>query len=479
MLNDRVSSLLFEHLGFEPTNDQTVAIQGLAEFIRLPVSEHLFLLKGYAGTGKTSLIAALVKALPSMGLKSVLLAPTGRAAKVLGGFSGKIATTIHRKIYRRQSFKEGVERYSLNDNLHVNTLFIVDEASMIPAISDHGSRSVFGSGNLLDDLLEFVFSGNRCKLIFVGDTAQLPPVGSPLSPALDPDFLRGRYFYETTAIELTNVVRQAKASGILHNATELREMLRHNVGFQPRFEVDGFPDVVRLNGPEVEEALNDAYGEFGYDGCMVVTRSNKRANLYNQQIRARIKWQEDNVSGGDLMMVVKNNYFWLDDKSKPGFIANGDIIEIERVSGEQEMYGFKFADSIARLVDWPEEPEMEVRLLLDTIHSESPSLNQAESQRFFESVMEDYQDVPTRRERYAQLKQNPYFNALQVKFAYAITCHKAQGGQWDAVFIDQGYINEDMMNREYLRWLYTAVTRASKRLYLVNFPKEYYGESSE
>lgn len=465
---------MYRHLPFEPTADQETAISGIAHYLRIPHNEHLFVLKGYAGTGKTSLVATLVRALPDMGMKSVLLAPTGRAAKVLGGFSGKIATTIHRKIYRRQSFAGGVERYSLNDNLHANTLFIVDEASMIPAITEQSGNSVFGSGNLLDDLLEFVFAGHRCKLIFVGDTAQLPPVGSPLSPALNPDFLKQRYFFECTTVELTQVVRQAKASGILHNATALREMLRTNDGFQPQFELKGFPDVVRLSGPEVEEALNDAYGEYGYEGVMVVTRSNKRANLYNQQIRARIKWQEDRISGGDFLMVVKNNYFWLDDKSKPGFIANGDIVVVSRISGQHEMYGFEFADCICQLVDWPDEPEMEVRILLDTITSEGPSLTRDDAQRFFETIMEDYQDVPTRRERYALLKQNPYFNALQVKFAYAITCHKAQGGQWDAVFVDQGYINDDMMNREYLRWLYTAVTRASKRLYLVNFPKEFY-----
>ncbi len=362
-------------------------------------------------------------------------------------------------------------------NLHTNTIFIVDEASMISNSGGLSDGGMFGGGSLLDDMIQYVFSGTNCKLLLIGDTAQLPPIGLDISPALDIDYLKASFYFSIDTFTLTEVVRQTEGSGILTNATDIREQIKNNLTKQPHFKLDSFPDIVRINGDELEDALNSAYNNYGAEDSVVICRSNKRANLFNQQIRARIRWQENELSSGDYMMVVKNNYFWLPEDSKAGFIANGDIVQLTRVGNIQEMHGFRFADVRMRMIDYPDEPELETRLLLDTILSESPALSQADNKKLYESVALDYSDVADRRLRSKKIKEDGFFNALQVKFAYAITCHKAQGGQWPCVFVEQGYLTDEMINTEYLRWLYTAISRATQQLYLVNFNKEFFDEN--
>lgn len=464
--------ILLKHFLFEPTTGQSMLITRLAEFVVGKETKPLFVLKGYAGTGKTTIVGALVKSLPELKLKSVLLAPTGKAAKILSNYSQQQALTIHKKIYRRQENSDGGGKFILQANLHTNTIFIVDEASMI---SGGGSLSsgFFSERSLLDDLFDYVYQGINCKLIVIGDSAQLPPVGLDISPALDPEYLQKNYSLSINSIELKDVVRQAETSGILANATCVRNLIP-NGPQTPKFSVDNYTDIVKLIGSELEDALNQSYSKYGAEGTMVICRSNKRANIYNQQIRSRIRWQEDEISAGDFMMVVKNNYFWLDEGSKAGFIANGDTVELLKVGKITELYGFRFAEVRLRLVDYPEEPELETKILLNTIMAEAPALTQAENKKLYEAVLEDYMDITNKGKRIKKVKENPYFNALQVKFAYAVTCHKAQGGQWPSVFVEQGYITEDMINTEFLRWLYTAVTRATEKLYLVNFNKEFF-----
>jgi exodeoxyribonuclease-5 len=389
------------------------------------------------------------------------MAPTGRAAKVLASYAQKPANTIHRNIYFARTTKDGAIALKLQQNLHKQTLFIVDEASMIQH-SSMTETSLFASRNLLDDLFEYVFSGEGCRMMFIGDSAQLPPVGLEHSPALDLDYLRKAYHLLIETHELTEVVRQAKHSGILLNATAVRNQIIRQEWGLPLFTVGHHPDVIRINGSELEEALNSAYSGAGKENNVVVCRSNKRANIFNTEIRKRILFLEEEITTGDYMMVVKNNYFWLPEGSAAGFIANG------------EMYGFRFADVTIRFIDYPDEKDLDVRILLDTLKSESPALSSADNNRLFQEVMKDYEELPSRRGRIEKVKVNPWFNALQVKFSYALTCHKTQGGQWDTVFIDQGYLNEKMMNLEYLRWLYTAVTRATKKLYLVNFEEKFF-----
>ncbi|MCE3280845.1 MAG: ATP-dependent endonuclease [Bacteroidetes bacterium] len=472
------SKILLGFFPFETTPGQKTLLMKLSEFILGKDSDQIFVLKGYAGTGKTTLVSALVKAMPALNGKTVLLAPTGRAAKVLSNYTQKQAFTIHKKIYIRRATEEGGFAFHLQQNLHSNTVFIIDEASMISNSGGLTKGGAFGGGSLMDDLIEYVFSGTNCKLIFIGDTAQLPPVGMDVSPALDIEFLKASYSFSAVHYELTEVVRQTGSSGILVNATALREQIREGESYQPHFETKEFKDVIRIDGSDLEDALNEAYNKFGAEDTMIVCRSNKRANIYNQQIRARIRWQESELSAGDYMMVVKNNYFWLPEESKAGFIANGDIVEILRVGKVQEMHGFRFADVRMRMIDYPDESDLEVRLLLDTIMSEAPSLSQSDSKKLFDSVMEDYSDVADRRMRLKKVKEDGFFNALQVKFAYSVTCHKAQGGQWPCVFVEQGYLTDEMLNKEYLRWLYTAITRASQKLYLVNFNKEFFDQKS-
>lgn len=464
-------ALLLKNFSHDTTPGQEQLAGRLAAFVT-GSDKRLFVLKGYAGTGKTTLVSALVKSLPAAKLKSVLLAPTGRAAKVLAGYSQHPAFTIHKMIYRRVSGSDGSGRFTLQPNLHTNSIFIVDEASMI---SSGGGFA--GEASLLDDLMEYVMTGVGCRLIFVGDTAQLPPVGLSLSPALDEKFLKDRYYHPPEVFELKEVVRQDKASGILVNATGLRNIIGDNQGDLPKFKVEGFGDLVRLTGNELEDALNDSYSKLGPEGTIVICRSNKRANIYNQQIRARIRWQENELSAGDYLMVVKNNYFWLPPESKAGFIANGDTVEVMKTWNREEIEGFVFADAKVRLVDYPDEPLLETKLLLSTIMAESPALPPSESKRLYEVINASYADIANKRKRLQKVKEDPYFNALQVKFAYAVTCHKAQGGQWENVFVEQGYITRDMVNSEFIRWLYTAVTRATKKLYLVNFNKEFFDQA--
>ena len=465
---------LLENFGYQPTKNQLTVIGELTDFVFLKMQKHLFVLKGHAGTGKTSVVGALVKTLPVINYDSVLLAPTGRAAKVLSNYASKPAFTIHKMIYSLQSGGDGFTRFAIKQNKFQNTIFLVDEASMIGDGGGLSSKQWGESKSLLDDLLEFVYAGINCKLILIGDTAQLPPVGMELSPALDEDFLYTSYHLNIEFNSLDEVVRQEKNSEILTNATYIRNKIAADNNDLPLFNSVNKSDVKTIPGLELEDYLNDAYSKFGDDNVMLITRSNKRANLFNLQIRARIKWLEDELAAGDYMMVVKNNYYWLTDDSKAGFIANGDIVEVLKIGGEEEIYGFRFTTVTIRMIDYPSEPNIEVKILLDSILSESPSLPQDKFRELYDAVSEDYADEPNRKKRNELIRKNPYYQALQVKFAYAITCHKSQGGQWDAIFLDQGYLTDEMINLEYLRWLYTAITRAKKELYLVNFNEQFF-----
>ncbi len=450
-------------LEFSPTADQDKLIDQLAEYLFVQKEDELFILRGYAGTGKTSMIGALTKVLPAFKMKSVLLAPTGRAAKVLSHYSKRMAHTIHRKIYRKFMSPEGSIYFGLAENTHKNTLFVVDEASMIG--EETGQAEV--RANLLQDLLEFVYSGENCKILFSGDVAQLPPVGTNLSPALNPAYLKNKFSFKIRGVELKEVVRQSTESGILLNATQLRVQLFQDPKVFP--ELDEFSDIRKVPGDELEDTLNAAYTEYGDENVLIITRSNKRANLFNQQVRVRIKYFEEEISAGDLMMVVKNNYSVLGEKSSIGFIANGDAIEILKVVHRKEVYGMHFAEVVCRLVDYPDEPEMTTWLNLSVVSTESPSMSFDDQRKFARIVLEDIgADVPRSRQ-VEYLRENPFYNALQVKFSYAVTCHKAQGGQWPCVFIDKGYLTQDMINEEYYRWLYTAITRATEKVYLINF----------
>ena len=454
---------------YKPTFEQENVVKMLADFLFNRKSEELFLLKGYAGTGKTSLIGALVKTLDQLEQKCILLAPTGRAAKVFSHYAGHPAYTIHKKIYRQKSFSNELDNFSINDNLHQHTLFIVDEASMIA--NDGLSGSMFGTGRLLDDLIQYVYSGQGCRLMLIGDTAQLPPVGEEESPALSADVLKG-YGLEVYEAMLTEVVRQLHDSGILWNATELRRYIAEDDFFTlPMIKVEDFPDVKVVPGNELIEAINESYDQVGLDETIVVCRSNKRANIYNKGIRNMILYREEELESGDLLMVAKNNYFWTEGCKEIDFIANGDIAVVRRVRREREMYGFRFADVTLCFPDY-NDLELEMTVLLDTLHTETPALPKELNDKLFYSVLEDYADITIKRERMKKMKADPYYNALQVKYAYAVTCHKAQGGQWKRVFLDQGYMTEDMLSPDYFRWLYTAFTRATETLYLVNWPKE-------
>lgn len=443
----------------------------LAEFLLSPSERDVFMLCGYAGTGKTTLISALVRTLVQLERRVVLLAPTGRAAKVFSNYSGRSAHTIHKCIYRQKSIVNNAV-FTLADNRWRNTLFIVDEASMIAA----GGSAGFGSGALFDDLVEFVYSGDGCSLLLLGDTAQLPPVGEELSPALSCDYIRSM-FLNVVRVEMTQVMRQSDGSGILQNATMLREIISQGVvGQFPRVRFEGFADVCRVSGDELIEAIESCYSEAGIDETIILCRSNKRANVYNEGIRRRILYREDELNRGDLLMVVKNNYYWREelgkeDKSlleKIDFIANGDVAEITRVGGVEEMYGFRYADVTLSFIDY-DDCEMDVKIMLNTLTSESPSLTRDENERLFTAVWNDYPEIRSKRKRMEEMRKNPYYNALQVKYGYAVTCHKAQGGQWRRVFIDQGFIAADGYDADYYRWLYTAFTRATEKLYLVNW----------
>ena len=469
MRHINIASIITANLDYKPTGDQQKGIEMLSEYVAENSNDSVFLLTGYAGTGKTSLISALVKSLEQLRLRSVLMAPTGRAAKVLTSYSGKTAYTIHKKIYRQKSARDGVGTFSLDRNLHKETWFIVDEASMIPARS--GELSIFGSGNLLDDLFEYVYAGSGCKLIIVGDSAQLPPVGSDMSPALNSQILSG-YGFGLITMELKEVVRQAVSSGILMNATGVREHISEGNINLPLLQLGEYADILRIGGDDLIDELQSAYSATSKEETIVVVNSNKLANKYNQGIRNRIFFREEEVGPGDLLMVVKNNYYWLNEEEQTGFIANGDIAEVVRVIGYEERYGFRFAEMTLLFPDY--QLEVDARVILDTLHYDTPAIPEAKSRELYFGVLEDYPGLKSKRKQYEAVREDPYFNALQVKFAYAVTCHKAQGGQWKRVFVDQGMFNRQDPTTEYLRWFYTAITRATEKLYLVNFSDSFF-----
>ena len=496
MIVDELTYQIKLTFGFEPTAEQASAIDVFCRFWVGGGDRTVMLMRGSAGTGKTSLAAAMVKTMVKLGRKVVLLAPTGRAAKVFSLNAGLRALTVHRKIYRQKTFTGEMSGFNLNDNLAQDTLFVVDEASMI-ANDSPGGTAQFGTGRLLDDLVEYVYSGRGCRLMLVGDKAQLPPVGEEESPALSDDYLAG-YGLRVFRCDLNEVLRQAEGSGILYNATVIRRMITHDEATGlPRIRFSGFADIRMVPGGELIEQLSGSYSEVGVDETIVVTRSNKRANIYNAGIRGMVLDREEALSTGDMLMVVKNNYYWLEKEEQPLpsspsgmgqfadrgnqspprrggreglFIANGDRAIVQRVRNVRQLYGFSFADVWLRFPDYGDY-EMQVTVLTDTLASDAPALTRDEADRLFNSVLEDYQDVPRKADRMKRVREDMYYNALQVKYAYAVTCHKAQGGQWAHVYIDQGYMTDDMLTPDYIHWLYTAFTRATERLFLVNWPK--------
>ncbi len=462
MIEDFLVNRIKAELPYEANAEQEELLGKLGHFLISRDEDRLFLLRGYAGTGKTSLVAAMVRAMHKLQQKTVLLAPTGRAAKVLAAYSGFPAYTIHKRIYRQKSM--GNDTFSISFNTQQNTLFIVDEASMI---ANDSEQKGFGTGRLLDDLIQYVYNGQHCALLLIGDDAQLPPVGQTNSPALEAEHLAG-YGLQVTQHQLTMVARQALESGILYNATYLREQLSQQIHSLPAFTYQGFEDICKLSGEDMLEEIERAYREVGVEETMVVTRSNKRMNLYNQGIRSRILWKEDEVSAGDRVMVTKNNYFWTRNYEGIDFLANGDMFEIRRIRNFRELYGFRFADASLQAVDY--DWEIDVVVWLDTLTTESPEYNYQLQNTLFNRIAEDYPEIRARKELVKKVMESEYFNALQVKHAYAVTCHKAQGGQWKRVFVDQGNISDDQINIDYYRWLYTALTRAREQVFLINFP---------
>ena len=476
MIADELTYRIRTAMALTPTHEQEQAIGVFCQFMGAPVTTHnspltthqVMLLRGSAGTGKTTLAAAIVRAMQQLGQKLVLLAPTGRAAKVFSNYSGAPAYTIHRRIYRQKTAGDVTAGFQLNYNTAQDTLFMVDEASMI---SNGGGWKAeggneFGSGQLLDDLITFVYGGRNCRMLLIGDRAQLPPIGEEESPALMADVLRSYYLhvYET---DLNQVLRQSEESGILWNATRIRLLLDNGAGM-PKVRFQGFPDIHLVRGDELIEQLSNSYSHVGKDDTIVITRSNKRANIYNQGIRNTILDREEELSHGDMLMIVKNNYYWW--KVEGGFIANGDRAVVRRVRREQELYGFRFAEVTLTFPDY-DDFELTATVLLDTLSSEAPALTREQQTQLYESVLADYEDIRFKSERMKKLKEDKYYNALQVKYAYAVTCHKAQGGQWAHVYIDQGYMTDDMLTPDYCHWLYTAFTRATEHLYLVNWPE--------
>lgn len=467
-------SILSRSFPFNPTIKQDAFFQKIAAFITNTDNDAIFVLKGYAGTGKTTVISTIVNNLIEINKKYVLLAPTGRAAKVIANYSNKPAFTIHKKIYFPKKSGGGGVSFTMQQNKHKNTIFIVDEASMISDVA--AESKLYENGSLLDDLISYIYSGTNCKMILLGDTAQLPPVNLDISPALNTDTLELNYNKKVDWIELDEVMRQELNSGILYNATELRELLKDSFITDFKFKLRGFKDIVRLtDGYDIQDAINQAYSNYSIEDTAFIVRSNKRANQYNEQIRTKILDKESDLSTGDFLMVVKNNYFWLKEKDEAGFIANGDIIEVLEIYSFKELYGFKFAKVKIRMVDYPNQIPFETVLILDTIKSESPSLTYEQSNKLYEEVMKDYEHLTTKYAKFQKVKENEYFNGLQVKFSYAITCHKSQGGQWNTVFIEQPYL-PDGIDRDYIRWLYTAITRAKDKLYLIGFKDDCFEE---
>ena len=466
MNSEKLQEKIRFNFPFQATNEQNDIITDISEFITTIGNRSIYVLKGYAGTGKTTLVSSLVKSLPVVAKRHVLMAPTGRAAKVLAKYSKRAASTIHRKIYWIRTNKSGNTFITRKENTHTNTIFFVDEASMI----SENNEKAFGNRSLLDDLIEYVYEGLDCKLILIGDTAQLPPVHLEVSPALNEEILERKSNKQIISRELTEVVRQKENSLILNNATLIREKIAKEDYTFPSIITNN--EVIRINtGEDLQDALESAYSNNGINNTSVICRSNKRANLYNQQIRAKIRWQENEISSGDMLMVVRNNYFWLDESSKAGFIANGDIIMVTKINETIERYGFRFARASVEMVDYPKEKNLDLLLLLDTLTSESPTISYDQYQKLYKEISEDYKG---QKEINKKIKEDEFFNALQIKFAYAITCHKSQGGQWENIFVDMGYFTDEMLDKAYLRWLYTAITRATKKLYLINFNNNFF-----
>jgi ATP-dependent exoDNAse (exonuclease V) alpha subunit len=466
MNSEKLQEKIRFNFPFQATNEQNDIITDISEFITTIGNRSIYVLKGYAGTGKTTLVSSLVKSLPVVAKRHVLMAPTGRAAKVLAKYSKRAASTIHRKIYWIRTNKSGNTFITRKENTHTNTIFFVDEASMI----SENNEKAFGNRSLLDDLIEYVYEGLDCKLILIGDTAQLPPVHLEVSPALNEEILERKSNKQIISRELTEVVRQKENSLILNNATLIREKIAKEDYTFPSIITNN--EVIRINtGEDLQDALESAYSNNGINNTSVICRSNKRANLYNQQIRAKIRWQENEISSGDMLMVVRNNYFWLDESSKAGFIANGDIIMVTKINETIERYGFRFARASVEMVDYPKEKNLDLLLLLDTLTSESPTISYDQYQKLYKEICKDYKG---QKEINKKIKEDEFFNALQIKFAYAITCHKSQGGQWENIFVDMGYFTDQMLDKAYLRWLYTAITRATKKLYLINFNDNFF-----
>ena len=478
MIIDELKYKILQQFGFPPTQEQAHALEVFAEFLTDRDPHAVMILRGSAGTGKTTLSGAIVRTLKEIRQKVMLLAPTGRAAKVFSLNSGSPAYTIHRRIYREKSFS-GVEgQFNLNDNLYTDTLFMVDEASMIANMGLGGMS--FGSGCLLDDLVHFVYQGRNDRLLLIGDKAQLPPVGEEESPALHAAMLEG-YGLKVYECDLNEVLRQSEESGILYNATMIRQMITHDDITQlPKIHFSGYSDIKPMPGAELIEALADSYHHVGLDDTIVVTRSNKRANIFNQGIRNMVLDREEELSQGDILMIVKNNYYWMEEERKsnnklqsneiPAFLANGDRAKVLKVRRRIDLYGFRFATLLLQFPDYGNY-ELEATVLLDTLTSEAPALTHEQQEQLFHQIEEDYQDIPLKADRMKAIRQDQFFNALQVKFAYAVTCHKAQGGQWAHVYVDQGYMTDDMLNPDYIHWLYTAFTRATEMLFLVNWPE--------
>lgn len=463
------STLLLEKFKFEPTFSQAKLFTLMDKFIQSNDEDrHVFILKGYAGTGKTTFLSTLMKVLPKFGWKSVLLAPTGRAAKVMSNYSRRKAQTIHKKIYKqKEDSKSGQLVFERQKNYHEGTLFVVDEASMI------NDKREFGRDSLLHDLITYVYEGDGNKLLLIGDEAQLPPVGMDYSPALEADHVAGQYFADIIEHQLKEVVRQEKSSGILENATALRELI-DSLDLQVNLSTTSFKDIYRMGPDRILDGINYAYDKYGRENTIVITRSNRDAVKYNQFIRSQINFSEYELEIGDMLMAVKNNYTVLDEDHAAGFIANGEFMEVTYLGREEEMHGFNFQNVGLKLIDYPDEPEFETLIMKDTLHSFSPSLTQEDNKKLYESVMKEYFWVKSKKERNDLLKDDPYLNALQVKYAYALTCHKSQGGQWDAVFIDQGYVPNENVELDFMRWLYTALTRGVKEVFLLNFKNEFF-----
>ena len=504
MIVDELKYKILEQFGFPPTPEQANALDVFARFMTDRNPHAVMILRGSAGTGKTSLSGAIVRTMKAIGQKVMLLAPTGRAAKVFSLSSGSPAFTIHRRIYREKAFSGVDGQFNLNDNLYTDTLFMVDEASMISNLGLGGTT--FGSGCLLDDLVHFVYQGHNDRLMLIGDKAQLPPIGEEESPALHAAMLEG-YGLSVYECDLNEVLRQSEQSGILYNATMIRQMITHDDITQlPKIHFSGFSDIQQMPGAELIEALADSYHHVGLDDTIVVTRSNKRANIFNQGIRNMVLDRDEELSQGDILMIVKNNYYWMEEERKkikesevksnvaetanhkvqsskfqvqskevqsnnlPAFLANGDRAKVLRVRRRIDLYGFRFATLLLQFPDY-DNYELEATVLLDTLTSEAPALTHEQQEQLFRQIEEDYQDIPLKADRMKAIRQDQFFNALQVKFAYAVTCHKAQGGQWAHVYVDQGYMTDDMLTPDYIHWLYTAFTRATEKLYLVNWPE--------